>query len=92
MSDDESSYDSTGDDSSSSEDEPKYRGVQKAKSGLSQFDGFDSDEEDSDDEIAQKMKAVLALRKSLGIDNDLEFMEEQKKKSRRKEAARILDC
>ena len=49
MSDDESSYDSTGDDSSSSEDEPKYRGVQKAKSGLSQFDGFDSDEEDSDE-------------------------------------------
>jgi hypothetical protein len=49
----------------------------KKKVGLSDFNGFDDGD---DNTIVQKMKGILALRESLGMDDDASFMEAQEKK------------
>jgi hypothetical protein len=92
LSDDDSSYSSNDDESSdSSDDEPStgalgsFMEKDKKKSALAQFDGFDDDDEDDDDNsVAEKMKSILELRKSLGMDNDAEFMKELREKEEEK--------
>ena len=92
LSDDDSSYSSNDDESSdSSDDEPSsgefgtFINKDKKKSALAQFEGFDDDDEDDDDNsVAEKMKSMLELRKSLGMDNDAEFMKELREKEEEK--------
>uniref|UniRef100_A0A7S3PB17 Uncharacterized protein n=1 Tax=Amphora coffeiformis TaxID=265554 RepID=A0A7S3PB17_9STRA len=50
----------------------------KKKTALSDFNGFDDDD---DNTIVRKMKGILALRESLGMDDDASFMAEQEKKA-----------
>jgi hypothetical protein len=87
ISDDESSYSSCEDSSSSDESTPDGLGLfmenEKKKSALAQFDGFEDDDED-DNSVAEKMKSMLELRKSLGMDNDAEFMKELRAKEEEK--------
>lgn len=78
MSDSDSDYD----DCSSSSDESgglaSFMARQNEKRGkLSAYDGF---EENDDGTIVDKMKTILALRESLGIDKDIKFCQEQEKK------------
>ena len=84
-SDDDSDYSSVDDESSDSDDEPISGALDKKKSGLAQFEGFDDDDDDDDDNsVAEKMKSILELRKSLGMDNDAEFMRELREKEEEK--------
>lgn len=75
--------DSDSDCSSSSDDEStgglgSFMARQQArKNTLHQFEGFEDDDEGT---VADQMRAVLALRASLGIDNDLQFLKEQEEK------------
>jgi hypothetical protein len=89
VSDDESSYSSCDDSSDSSDDSSSgalssFMEKEKKKSALSQFEGFDDDEEDENNSVAEKMKSILELRKSLGMDNDAEFMKELQAKEEEK--------
>ena len=88
-SDDDSSYSSNDDESSDSSDDGPSSGTftekDKKKSALAQFEGFDVDDEDDDDNsVAEKMKSIIELRKSLGMDNDAEFMKELREKEEEK--------
>jgi hypothetical protein len=88
ISDDESSYSSCEDSDSSDESAPEVLGSfldkEKKKSALAHFDGFEDDDEDDNNSIAEKMKSMLELRKSLGMDNDAEFMKELRAKEEEK--------
>jgi flagellar biosynthesis GTPase FlhF len=88
LSDDESSYSSCEDSDSSDESTPDALGSflekDKKKSALAHFDGFEDDDEDDDNSVAEKMKSMLELRKSLGMDNDAEFMRELSAKEEEK--------
>ena len=53
----------------------------KKKTALSDFNGFDDDD---DNTIVRKMKGILALRESLGMDDDASFMAEQERKAEEK--------
>ena len=53
----------------------------KKRAQVSDFNGFD---EDDDNTIVRKMKGILALRESLGMDDDKSFMEEQERKAAEK--------
>jgi hypothetical protein len=53
----------------------------KKRGDLTQFEGFD---EDDDGTVVQKMKTIMALRESLGIDDDVAFNLEQDKKDKEK--------
>ena len=53
----------------------------KKKTALTDFNGFDDDD---DNTIVRKMKGILALRESLGMDDDASFMAEQEKKTEEK--------
>jgi hypothetical protein len=47
----------------------------KDLSDLTQFDGFEEGDEGT---VVNKMKTIMALRMSLGMDKDVAFMEEQR--------------
>ena len=87
INDDESSYssceDSDSSDESSSDALGSFLEKEKRKSALAHFDGFDDDEDDNNS-VAEKMKSMLELRKSLGMDNDAEFMKELRAKEEEK--------
>ena len=72
---------SSSDEDSSDDEGPGMLGAfmekQKKKNQLTDFDGFNDGDEGT---VVEKMKTILALRASLGIDDDKSFMEEQKKK------------
>uniref|UniRef100_A0A7S3DXW4 Uncharacterized protein n=1 Tax=Entomoneis paludosa TaxID=265537 RepID=A0A7S3DXW4_9STRA len=53
----------------------------KKKNTLSDFDAFADDDEGT---VVDKMKTILALRASLGIDDDQSFMAEQERKEQEK--------
>ena len=53
----------------------------KKRGDLTQFEGFD---EDDDGTVVQKMKTIMALRESLGIDDDVAFNLEQERKDKEK--------
>jgi hypothetical protein len=79
-SDSDNDSDSSGDESCS---EPGMLGafikVQERKRGdLTQFEGF---EEGDDGTVVQKMKNILSLRESLGMDRDTAFEAEQERKA-----------
>ena len=50
----------------------------KKRAQLSDFEGFDDGD---DNTIVRKMKGILALRESLGMDDDKSFMAEQERKA-----------
>jgi hypothetical protein len=53
----------------------------KKRAQLTDFNGFDDDD---DNTIVRKMKGILALRESLGMDDDKSFMAEQERKAAEK--------
>jgi hypothetical protein len=53
----------------------------RERGDLTQFGCFD---EDDDGTVVQKMKTIMALRESLGIDDDVQFNLEQEKKDKEK--------
>lgn len=75
---------STDDESSEEDDEApgmlqNFMSKEKKKrTQLSDFNGFDDGD---DNTIVRKMKGILALRESLGMDDDKSFMAEQERKS-----------
>jgi hypothetical protein len=58
-----------------------YMQQAKQKSGITQFECFDESDEGT---IVDQMKAVLALRESLGMDKDREFMADLEKREKEK--------
>jgi len=48
---------------------------------LTQYDGFD---EDDDGTVVRKMKTILALRETLGVDDDMSFIAEIERKEAEK--------
>jgi colicin import membrane protein len=86
-SDSDSSYSSNDDESTDSSEDESCSGTvenDRKKSALAQFDGFDDEDDDSDNSVAEKMKSIIELRKSLGMDNDAEFMKELREKEEEK--------
>ena len=75
---------STDDESSEGEDESPgmlanfMTKEKKKRAQLTDFDGFDDGD---DNTVVRKMKGILALRESLGMDDDKSFMAEQERKA-----------
>ena len=88
MTDEELDALSSDDDSDSSVDEPvrKACGYTKSKNLVEEYSGFEEGF-DEEDPLAKQMKSVLALKASLGIDNDKEFLAEHERNKLEREKA-----
>mmetsp|Transcript_2678 Transcript_2678/g.3584 ORF Transcript_2678/g.3584 Transcript_2678/m.3584 type:complete len:305 (+) Transcript_2678:118-1032(+) len=76
---------SSDEEDSSEDDQPGMLGsfmeAQKKKSQMADYEGFDDDDEGT---VVDKMKTILALRASLGIDDDKSFLADQEVKATEK--------